>query len=244
MHKRGLRWRRVRGATHPGGHGAPPPALLPGPARDGRPGDRHDLLGAPGRAGRRQRRQGAQGPLVPRVPTAPAGVGYDVEYLLYQICRELGLTQDWPVAIVGVGNLGQALANYRGFGARGFRVVAARRRRPREGRARASATSRSSRSTTCPTIARDARRRHRHHRHARARGAGRRRPPRRRGRHVDPQLRPDGRDRARRRLAAQGRPRHRAADPVLLPTATRRRPGAPRRATHRRAAARRRRRRS
>jgi redox-sensing transcriptional repressor len=52
------------------------------------------------------------------------GVGYDVEFLLHQISRELGLTQDWPVAIVGIGNLGQALANYRGFGARGFRVEA------------------------------------------------------------------------------------------------------------------------
>jgi redox-sensing transcriptional repressor len=52
------------------------------------------------------------------------GVGYDVEFLLYQISRELGLTQDWPVVIVGLGNLGHALANYRGFGARGFRVVA------------------------------------------------------------------------------------------------------------------------
>ena len=38
--------------------------------------------------------------------------------------RELGLHQHWPVAIVGIGNLGRALANYRGFGARGFRVVA------------------------------------------------------------------------------------------------------------------------
>ena len=52
------------------------------------------------------------------------GVGYDVEYLLYQISRELGLTQDRPVAIIGLGNLGHALANYRGFSARGFRIVA------------------------------------------------------------------------------------------------------------------------
>ena len=52
------------------------------------------------------------------------GVGYDVEVLLSQISRELGLTQDWPVAIVGLGNLGHALANYRGFSARGFRIVA------------------------------------------------------------------------------------------------------------------------
>jgi redox-sensing transcriptional repressor len=52
------------------------------------------------------------------------GVGYDIEYLIYQISRELGLTQDWNCAIVGVGNLGHALANYRGFSARGFRVAA------------------------------------------------------------------------------------------------------------------------
>lgn len=52
------------------------------------------------------------------------GVGYDVAYLVRQISEELGLTQDWPVAIVGLGNLGHALANYRGFGARGFRIVA------------------------------------------------------------------------------------------------------------------------
>jgi redox-sensing transcriptional repressor len=52
------------------------------------------------------------------------GVGYDVEYLLYQISRQLGLNQDRPVVIVGVGNLGHALANYGGFLARGFRVMA------------------------------------------------------------------------------------------------------------------------
>lgn len=52
------------------------------------------------------------------------GVGYDVEYLLFQMSRELGLTQDWPVVIVGLGNLGQALANYGGFGQRGFPVAA------------------------------------------------------------------------------------------------------------------------
>ena len=52
------------------------------------------------------------------------GVGYDVEYLLLHINRVLGLTQDWPVVIVGIGNLGHALANYRGFSARGFRIAA------------------------------------------------------------------------------------------------------------------------
>ena len=52
------------------------------------------------------------------------GVGYDVQFLLVQINRVLGLTQDWPVVIVGIGNLGHALANYKGFGARGFRIAA------------------------------------------------------------------------------------------------------------------------
>ncbi len=50
------------------------------------------------------------------------GVGYDVAYLIHQIRRELGLTQHWPIVIVGVGNLGHALANYRGFAERGFRL--------------------------------------------------------------------------------------------------------------------------
>jgi redox-sensing transcriptional repressor len=51
------------------------------------------------------------------------GVGYDVEFLVYQISRALGLTQHYSVVIVGVGNLGQALAGYAGFGTRGFRVA-------------------------------------------------------------------------------------------------------------------------
>jgi redox-sensing transcriptional repressor len=51
------------------------------------------------------------------------GVGYDVDYLVYQISRELGLTQDWAVVIVGVGNLGHALAHYGGFASRGFRIA-------------------------------------------------------------------------------------------------------------------------
>jgi redox-sensing transcriptional repressor len=52
------------------------------------------------------------------------GVGYDVEYLLEQMRRALGMTQDWPVVIVGIGNLGAALANYGGFGSRGYPVAA------------------------------------------------------------------------------------------------------------------------
>ena len=51
------------------------------------------------------------------------GVGYDVGYLRLQIGRAVGSTYDWPVIIVGLGNLGTALANYSGFYSRGFRVV-------------------------------------------------------------------------------------------------------------------------
>jgi redox-sensing transcriptional repressor len=52
------------------------------------------------------------------------GVGYDVEYLVYQVSRALGLTQSWPVVIVGAGNLGRALAHYGGFVTRGFQIEA------------------------------------------------------------------------------------------------------------------------
>ena len=52
------------------------------------------------------------------------GVGYDVQFLLFEIERKLGLTNESPVVIVGLGNLGQALANYGGFRDRGFPIVA------------------------------------------------------------------------------------------------------------------------
>ncbi len=51
------------------------------------------------------------------------GVGYDAAYLVHQIRRELGLTQHWSIVIAGIGNLGHALANYKGFAERGFRVA-------------------------------------------------------------------------------------------------------------------------
>jgi redox-sensing transcriptional repressor len=52
------------------------------------------------------------------------GVGYQVEELVFHISRELGLTQGWAVVLVGVGNLGHALAGYGGFSSRGFRMAA------------------------------------------------------------------------------------------------------------------------
>ncbi|GEA86401.1 redox-sensing transcriptional repressor Rex [Cellulomonas cellasea] len=51
------------------------------------------------------------------------GVGYDVAHLRGQIGVVLGLTRQRPVVIVGLGNLGHALANYPGFTERGFVVV-------------------------------------------------------------------------------------------------------------------------
>jgi redox-sensing transcriptional repressor len=52
------------------------------------------------------------------------GVGYEVDQLLVEVRRELGLTHEWPCVIVGAGNLGSALAKFAGFTDRGFSVVA------------------------------------------------------------------------------------------------------------------------
>ena len=147
------------------------------------------------------------------------GVGYDVEYLLFQMSRELGLTQDWPVVIVGIGNLGQALANYGGFGDRGFPVAAlvdadpakvgTPPRRPR-GPLTSTTCPRSPASSTSPS----------------ASSPPRRWPPRTWPTGWSPpgitailnfapaiiSVPPEA-------LAAQGRPGRRAADPELLPAA-------------------------
>lgn len=52
------------------------------------------------------------------------GVGYEVDELVHHITRALGLSQRWSVVLVGVGNLGHALAGYDGFASRGFRIAA------------------------------------------------------------------------------------------------------------------------
>ena len=52
------------------------------------------------------------------------GIGYDVEKLLGHINRILGLTQTWPVVLVGLGHLGQAIARYEGFREKGLNIVA------------------------------------------------------------------------------------------------------------------------
>ncbi len=56
--------------------------------------------------------------------TGTRGVGYDVKYLVAAISRALGVNQQWPVAVIGAGNLGRAVANYTGMSERGFPVRA------------------------------------------------------------------------------------------------------------------------
>ncbi len=51
------------------------------------------------------------------------GYGYNVEHLHSEIARILGLDKNYKMIIVGVGNLGQALANYGSFEKRGFHLV-------------------------------------------------------------------------------------------------------------------------
>lgn len=154
------------------------------------------------------------------------GVGYDVEYLRYQIAREIGVTQDWAVVIVGIGNLGHALANYSGFGTRGFRIVALLDADPSLVGERIGemvvrdfaeleeivASDRVSIGviTTRPTC------------------PGGLRPPGRRRGDEHPELRAGGAVRARRRRHPQGGPLDRVADPGVPRTTKVRRGGAPR----------------
>jgi len=53
------------------------------------------------------------------------GIGYRCEELISAIKQILGTDRSWPVALIGLGNLGRALLRYRGFGHQGFSVVAA-----------------------------------------------------------------------------------------------------------------------
>lgn len=50
------------------------------------------------------------------------GTGYHIHYLVEQLQKILHLTQEWPVALIGAGYLGHALANYAGFQHRGFHI--------------------------------------------------------------------------------------------------------------------------
>src|SRR5438105_135096 len=52
------------------------------------------------------------------------GVGYDVSKLKNHLVRELGIDRARNIVIIGAGNLGLALADYRGFNSNGFNIVA------------------------------------------------------------------------------------------------------------------------
>ncbi len=142
------------------------------------------------------------------------GVGYDVTTLTEEIARTLGLTVHRAVALIGIGNLGQALAGYAGFASRGFRIAALVDADPERigtsihgmavgdiddlERIVADANI---------TIARAG--------HAGLGGAGDLRSTRRHRHHEHPQLRAGRADRSAARRRPQGRSCRRVADPLL-----------------------------
>ena len=52
------------------------------------------------------------------------GIGYRVDDLIGQVRRILGTDKIWNVVLIGAGNLGRALSAYKGFNAKGFRLIA------------------------------------------------------------------------------------------------------------------------
>lgn len=51
------------------------------------------------------------------------GVGYNVKQLNQEIKNILGLSKKWKMILIGAGNLGSALSQYRGFRERGFEII-------------------------------------------------------------------------------------------------------------------------
>lgn len=56
-------------------------------------------------------------------PFGKQGTGYHIEFLLEQLKQILQLDREWPIVLIGAGDLGRALARYGGFTHRGFRIV-------------------------------------------------------------------------------------------------------------------------
>jgi redox-sensing transcriptional repressor len=52
------------------------------------------------------------------------GIGYRIDELISALRQILGIDRDWPLALIGLGNLGRALLKYRGFRSRRFHIVA------------------------------------------------------------------------------------------------------------------------
>jgi redox-sensing transcriptional repressor len=51
------------------------------------------------------------------------GRGYDVQKLLDELRRILGLNRQWRMVLVGTGRLGRAIIGYEGFQPQGFRII-------------------------------------------------------------------------------------------------------------------------
>ncbi len=51
------------------------------------------------------------------------GTGYQIEYLQEKLRKVLNIDREWEVALIGMGDLGKAIANYRGFSDRGFHIA-------------------------------------------------------------------------------------------------------------------------
>jgi len=51
------------------------------------------------------------------------GTGYNIDFLIEQLSKILHIDQEWDVVVVGAGDIGSAVARYKGFQNRGFRVV-------------------------------------------------------------------------------------------------------------------------
>jgi redox-sensing transcriptional repressor len=50
------------------------------------------------------------------------GTGYQIDFLIEQLRQVLKVTQDWEVVLIGAGDLGRAIAHYKGFKDRGFHI--------------------------------------------------------------------------------------------------------------------------
>ena len=117
----GPAWQR---ALDPRGDRRTAPRLPPRPGRASpSPGAPTVSSEALAEAHGRELGEGAQGPVAPGL-VRHARRRLRRRLPVHQIRRELGLTQHWPIVIAGIGNLGHALANYRGFAERGFRPTA------------------------------------------------------------------------------------------------------------------------
>ena len=151
----GRRLRRGPGPPHPRGDGAAAPRLPAdlGRATCGRSRPRCPRSSWPTWPGSTRPRSARTSRS--SAPSAPGAPGTTRRSSWPRSTARSALDQDWPVAIVGIGNLGRALANSEGFSSRGFRVaccfdVRPGRRRPPGRRRRRAARGRARRALRRP----------------------------------------------------------------------------------------------